>query len=142
MKKLSKGLNKDMVKAIEEKVNNVANKKESYDKEVNEYIENLIKDDTNEENKQDLGLKETDVIDFEDPFPLEPVIQLNKIVPGGFIFIEGIRWAIDIPNNIQKLMQMHIEGFCNMMYMKDDPIYSLHLLKLYKENIQYPPQPH
>jgi len=66
-------------------------------------------------------------------FPSDIRASSNEIAGSGFILIEGIRWTCDISNNIYEILKGEIESLCHSLYLKNDPLYIIHILQMYEK---------
>eukprot|EP01022_Parablepharisma_sp_SALTPOND_P005511 TRINITY_DN1226_c0_g1_i1.p1 TRINITY_DN1226_c0_g1~~TRINITY_DN1226_c0_g1_i1.p1 ORF type:complete len:1480 (-),score=135.50 TRINITY_DN1226_c0_g1_i1:5166-9605(-) len=89
-----------------------------------------------ESSKQNQMEQNPDFIQFKNPFPLEPTADIAQIVNGGLLLIEATRWSANISNNLLELVQDELENLCRLLYLKNEPMYFLHIMQMYKKFAQ------
>ncbi len=61
----------------------------------------------------------TDVIQFKNPFPQEPTVEVPQIVGASLLLIEATRWSDDIGNNLFELIQDELENTSRLLYLSN-----------------------
>jgi len=78
----------------------------------------------------------SELIHFKNPFPVEPTVEISQVVACGLSLIEALRWSNNISNNLLELVQDEIENLYRLLYVKNEPMYFLTVIQLYKNFIK------
>ncbi len=57
-----------------------------------------------------------EAINFKNPFPAEPMVDMQHLLRATMLVVEPIRWTVDLPNSVLDLICLEVHNTSRLLY--------------------------